>query len=98
MNVVLSDKAREDIESTLDFLKHQSPKAASSFRESLKSQLESLSQFPFIGHRRPDLTAYDVLFLSFQRHLLVYQVDDPFVRIIRCLSGYQDLYSHLNPS
>jgi plasmid stabilization system protein ParE len=69
--------------------------AATRFLDAAYAAFGLIGRRPFVGHRRPDLTARDVLFWPLQRrYLIIYAVPEP-PRILRVVSGWRDVASVL---
>ena len=46
---------------------------------------------PEIGYKKPEWTKKDVRFLSIKKYLIVYQINDKNIIILRVLSNYRDI-------
>ena len=91
----LSPIAEQDIDDIITYLAQENPKAAYDFVDTLYETFETLSENPYIGHLREDLTAQAVRFWTFKWHyLVIYNPTQP-LEVVRVLSGYRDIVNLL---
>lgn len=88
--VIVSDKADEDLIGIYRFLENRSPSAAANFFQSVDRRLSNLSAFPFIGRDRPDLGP-GVRSLIVGNYLIFYKVEHDHIAIIRVIDGRRDI-------
>jgi plasmid stabilization system protein ParE len=88
---VLTESAKADVRSILDYLKERSPDAAKRVRTELRSAMSKLAAFPHIGHRRKDVAPESLRFWSVYSYLIVYRPDRKPMEVIRVLHGARDL-------
>ena len=59
---------------------------------SLNKTFNLLSEHPLLGKQRKDFTYHDVRFYVVKKHyLIVYQINNSTVEILRVLTSYQDI-------
>jgi|SRR3954447_5226074 plasmid stabilization system protein ParE len=94
---VLTDAARQDIRSIVDYIRRENPEAAKRVRTKLRLAMERLVKLPGIGHFRRDLTDRPVKFWGVYSYLIVYDPDSKPLTVVRVLHGSQDLPRLLKP-
>lgn len=94
-DVLLSPLAKQDIEAIWAYVAEENLNAADRLLHSLQAAFSRLAQFPQLGHRRPDLTAYPLRFLPVASCLIVYGEEARALLVVRVLSGYQDVVAAL---
>lgn len=91
----LSQIAEQDIDDIITYIAQKNPKAAHSFIDTLYETFNTLSDHPYMGHLRKDLTDRPIRFLTFKWHyLVVYNPTQP-LEIVRVLSGFRDIVNLL---
>jgi plasmid stabilization system protein ParE len=63
---------------------------ANRIQNDLVDAFEGLADMPGKGHKRPDLTSHDVLFLSMYQYMIVYR-QPTLMEIVAVLHGKRDL-------
>jgi plasmid stabilization system protein ParE len=89
--VVLSPVARQDLDDIWEYVASHSLDAAERLIDLLQEALARRSRFPEMGHRRPDLSAHPIRFMTVRDYLVVYHEEADAVLVLRVLSGYQDV-------
>lgn len=91
-NYKIKSKALEDISIIADRIKEDNEKAALNFIQLLYEVFEKISRFPNLGVSRKDFTYKDVRFFVVEKHyLVVYNIENESVCILRILSSYQNI-------
>jgi plasmid stabilization system protein ParE len=67
----LSHEGENDIDEIITYIAQENPLAAHKFLDSLYDAMEKLSDNPYLGHSREDLTDKPVKFWSFKWHYLI---------------------------
>lgn len=88
---ILTTDAYEDLLVIQDYIAVDSPVNAANIVDDMFQTFEHLSQFPFTGHKREDLTGRDVRFFSVHSYLIIYDANTNPVSILRVLSGHRDI-------
>lgn len=82
--------ASKDLEAISDYFLGQSIDAGDRFVKLFAQKCSYLARFPFIGksygYLRPNLRG-----LSFMGYIVLYQVSDNSIEIVRVVSGYRNL-------
>ena len=88
--------ALSDIELISHYLSQYNLSAVEKFIDSVDYKIDVLSQFPYAGHKRLDLTHHDVRFMTIEWHyLFLYRVKGNDVDILRIISSKQEFASLL---
>lgn len=88
----IKSKALEDITIIADRIKEDNEKAALKFVQVLYETFDKLAKFPNLGISRKDFTYKDVRFFVVKKHyLVVYNLENDFICILRVLSSYQNI-------
>ena len=88
---VLSYAAEQDIDEIITYIAAENTQAAYDFVDALYDSFSKLSENPFMGHSREDLTSHPIRFWTFKWHyLVIYNPVQP-LEIIRVLSGFRDV-------
>ena len=91
-NYKIKSKALEDISIIADRIKEDNEKAALNFIQLLYEVFDKISRFPNLGVSRKDFTYKDVRFFVVEKHyLVVYNIENESVCILRILSSYQNI-------
>jgi len=86
VKVVWRAAALRDFEAITARIARDSPRASESFGEEVLRRVGQLAEFPFLGPapRRPDVRE---LLLGTAPYVIVYQVRDEAVRVVRIMHG-----------
>src|SRR5207244_3675580 len=57
----------------------------------IESAIRELANFPGLGHKRPDLTAREILFYRVYSYFVVYRGDKKPLRVLRILHAARDV-------
>jgi antitoxin ParD1/3/4/toxin ParE1/3/4 len=88
---ILAPEAEDDLIEIWRYLLDEAGlEVADRIQDELVEAFELLSDFPGAGHRRTDLTAHDVLFLSIYQYLIVYRRAGT-VEIVAVLHGRRNV-------
>lgn len=91
-NYKIKSKALEDIATIADLIREDNEKASLKFLQDLYDTFDKLANFPNIGIARKDFTYRDVRFFVVKKHyLIVYNIENETVCILRVLSPYQNI-------
>ena len=91
-NYKIKSKALEDITIIADHIREDNEKAALKFIQVLYETFDKLAKFPNLGLSRKDFTYKDVRFFVLKKHyLVVYNLENDFICILRVLSSYQNI-------
>lgn len=91
-NYKIKSKALEDIATIADLIREDNEKASLKFLQDLYDTFDKLANFPNIGIARKDFTYRDVRFFVVKKHyLIVYNIENETVCILRVLSTYQNI-------
>jgi toxin ParE1/3/4 len=87
---VLTPRARADMEDIWQYGANTwSPDAADRYTDELARILDLIASMPTMGRQRPELSPPVHLHVH-QAHLIVYQIHDDHILIVRVLGGRQD--------
>lgn len=93
---IIKNKALDDIKIIADYIAKDNLSAAVSIIESFEKAFEKLASFPNVGIIRKDFTSLDVRFFVVKKHyLVVYNIENENVCILRVLTTYQNICSML---
>lgn len=92
---ILTPEARDDLIGIQDFIAKDNPVIAARVIDECFGFFKKLSEHPYIGHKRQDLTLRNVRFWKFYSYLIIYEPDMKPIAIIRVLSSYRDIASIL---
>lgn len=86
VKIVWRAAALRDFEAIAERIRQDSPRASAAFGEEVLRRAGQLAEFPLLGPapRRPDVRE---LLLATAPYVIVYQVRDEAVRIVRILHG-----------
>ncbi len=88
----IKSKALEDITIIADRIREDNEKAALKFVQVLYETFDKLAKFPNLGISRKDFTYKDVRFFVVKKHyLVVYNLENDCICILRVLSSYQNI-------
>jgi toxin ParE1/3/4 len=92
---VLSAGAELDLDEIWDYIALDNIGAADRWIGMLFDSFEALSQNPWMGHKREDLTAYSILFWPGGAYLVLYRAQKEFIEIVAITQGARDIPSFL---
>lgn len=91
-NLQIKSVALNDIEKIADFIANDNVVAARNFVANLYEKFDNLCFYPELGRVRKDFTYLNVRFLRVKRnYLVVYNIENKTVVILRVLSTYQEI-------
>ena len=90
-NYIISKDAENDLKEIGDFIALDNPTAALTLIDKFTEGFENMILMPEIGYKKPEWTKKDVRFLSIKKYLIVYQINDKNIIILRVLSNYRDI-------
>ncbi|MEW5819730.1 MAG: type II toxin-antitoxin system RelE/ParE family toxin [Cyanobacteriota bacterium] len=91
MKYVITEEARKDLIEIGDYISLDNPAAARNLMIEFKEAFEKFVTMPKLGHKRKDLTKKDVRFWSVKSYLIIYQIREEAIVILRVLSGFRDI-------
>ena len=91
---LFSPMAVEDLESILDYISRDNPRAAVSFVETIKAKCQTLARFPLLGASREHVIKGLRVF-PVGNYVIYYRPEGETVRIERVLHGARDVDSLL---
>lgn len=97
MKLRLSRLAARDLEGLFDYVAAENPAAAERVLSEIEAALAKLTEFPKMGHSRPDLTSRPLLFWQVFRYLIVYRQVEDRVEVARILHSARDVRFLLEP-
>jgi plasmid stabilization system protein ParE len=88
---IVAPEAEDDLRQVWRYLLVEAGvEVADRIQAELVDAFEALADFPGQGHKRPDLTSRDVLFLSVYQYMVVYR-REAAVEIVAVLHGKRNL-------
>jgi len=90
----LTPQATEDLDAIWWFIEEDSGQAADQVESEIIATCHRLAGYPFMGHKRRDITALPVLFWTIPKYLnyiIVYRPQSKPLQVIAILHGNQDL-------
>jgi plasmid stabilization system protein ParE len=94
----ISETAQQDIDDIIEYIFNENPRAAFTLEADIYKAFETISDHPAIGHSRSDLTGKRYRFWTVRQSYLIIYAHELSPRIIRVLSGYQDIATILEDS
>jgi len=97
LSLEVTSKASSDIGIILEYIAQENKPAANKLATLFHETFETLCVHPHLGKKREDFTYMDVKFYVVKKKfLIVYRIiNGNFLRILRVLTTYQDICSHL---
>ena len=97
LQLEITSKAYNDIETITDFIAKDNKNAANKLAKLFSETFKLLCSYPNLGILRKDFTYMDVKFYVLKKnYLIVYRViENDKLRILRVLTTYQDIFSLL---
>jgi plasmid stabilization system protein ParE len=96
MQYVLSEDADRDLEGIWDYIAEDNVDAADQWIARLFDAFDTIGATPGIGHRREDLTAYQVLFWPVGTYLIIYRITSKHVEVVAVTHGARDIPAFLH--
>ena len=90
----LTPQATEDLDAIWWFIEEDSGQAANQVESEIIATCRRLAKYPFIGHKRRDITPLPVLFWTlpkYPNYIIVYRPESKPLQVIAILHGKQDL-------
>ncbi len=88
---VLGRDAELDLDEIWEYIAADSVDAADQWIEKLFEAFEALGRTPGMGHRRDDLTDWDVLFWPVGAYLIIYRAERHPIEIVAVTEGSRDI-------
>lgn len=97
IELVITQKAFEDIDTISDYIAKDNIIVAKSVVEELFNTLYTLTEFPNIGKQKNGIADTSVMvFVHKKKYLIAYKIVNSTVVILRILTKYQDLFAVMN--
>ena len=96
-HVVFSDESLSDLEAIWDSLAGESDQAASRVVTALIESSLGLAQFPFAHPRLQSIPAPDIRRAVLRQWVILYQVEDDHVTVLRIVYGGRDIEALVLP-
>lgn len=93
MDYFITQPAEQDLVDIWDYIACDNEDAADKLIEKFFDVFIKLTENPYIGHKRKDLTNKKVLFWCLKHYLIVYKVNTSNLDILRVLSSYRNIAS-----
>jgi toxin ParE1/3/4 len=90
--LVISEKAREDLIDIWQYIALDSMENADSFVDLVYEKCAALAAFPEMGRRRDELIP-GIRSLAIRRYVVFYRIKEDYIEIARIISAYRDLGS-----
>jgi len=87
----LGEDVYQDMEDIWEYIAQGSTVAARRLTTELLNAFEALAKTHGVGHKREDLTAYDVLFFSVGQYTIIYRLVYERVEIVGVTRGARDI-------
>lgn len=84
---LLHPDAAQDILEIWEFIAADDPSSATRFRETILESIRTLVNFPYQGHRRPDLTSAPLRFQTVRDYLIAYAPDEEPLVVVAVIHG-----------
>jgi toxin ParE1/3/4 len=89
---ILAPEAARDLVEIWSYLREQASQVTAEHVESvIRERIVFLSESPGAGHRRRDLTDYDVKFFPVYSYLVVYRPETDPLQVVSILHGRRDV-------
>ena len=96
MNLIITKPAEDDIINIISYISKDNKTAAEKMLSLFYKKFQNLSITPFIGRQRKFITNKDIRFLCIKKnYIIVYEVEQNNIVILRVLSTYQDIIRFL---
>ena len=79
--------AAQDITGIWTYVADHSPQTARRVREEILAAIRALVPFPYLGHKRPDLTSRPLRFTVVREYLVAYAPDEKPVWVVAVMHG-----------
>lgn len=93
---VLGADAELDLDRIWEYIAKEDIEAADRWIAKLFAAFEALSKSPGMGHSRPDLTPYPVLFWPVGAYLIIYRAERHPMEIVAVTQGSRDVPAFLH--
>lgn len=84
---LLHPLAAQDITGIWEYIAEDNPLAARRVREEILSRIRAVVPFPNQGHKRPDLTARPLRFVSVRDYLIAYAPEEKPLWVVAVMHG-----------
>lgn len=93
---ILGSGVQRDLDAIWEYIADDSLDAADRWIAKLFAAFEALARTPGMGHRREDLTSYNVLFWPVGSYLVVYRAERRPIEIVAVTQGSRDIPAFLS--
>jgi toxin ParE1/3/4 len=90
MEIILSEKADQDLIRIYSYLAERDAKAAENLVRDIDRKLKNLASFPFIGRKRSHL-GRGIRSVVVSNYLIFYMVQSSHIGIVRIIDGRMDI-------
>lgn len=95
-NYILGSAVERDLDIIWEYIAADNLDAADRWIAKLFDAFEALGRMPGMGHRREDLTSYNVLFWPVGSYLVIYRADRRPIEIVAVTQGSRDIPAFLS--
>ncbi len=89
--IIITNEAKSDVKGIVAYISLDNKLAGLNFAKLVKKTFVYLSEFPYMGNKRPEYTDGDILFFTIKwGYHVVYRIENDKLYILRILSEYQD--------
>ncbi len=93
LTITITNEAKNDIEAIVSYIAIENKNAASKFANIIKKTFVYISDYPYIGKKRPEYTDKDILFFTIKwGYCIIYTIENKTIHILRILSEYQNYH------
>jgi len=87
MNYRISRCADADIECICDYIAADNPAAAERLDQRIHTTIQTLAEFPDMGHHRPDVQDRRYYFWAVGNYVIAYRIENNALVVVRVLHG-----------
>jgi plasmid stabilization system protein ParE len=80
-------EVRRGLDEIWDFICEDNPEAADRLIAEIIDAIDALVPFPHVGHKRPDLTARPLRFISVRKYLVAYAPEEKRLWVVAVMHG-----------
>lgn len=95
-NYIVTKDTENDMLEIGDFIAMDNPSASSKLMDKFEECFERIASMPEIGYKKPEWTTKNIRFLTIKKYLIVYQINDENITILRVLNCFMDIANLLD--